>query len=127
MSTRASISATTLRGRWLLLTRAAWVTIATIAISLFVASIPGYISNVLELDQADRLGSTVEAPAGLVFVLDLLGVLAFITSVLVCLTLAGLLFWRKSEDWMVRTSFCTGRCWLVHWRQLKPSTPDGPH
>jgi hypothetical protein len=36
-----------------------------------------------------------------VFALDLLGALASITAALVSLTLAGVLFWRKSEDWMV--------------------------
>jgi hypothetical protein len=45
MSTRASPSATTLRGRWLLLARAAWVIIATLALGLFLASIPGYVST----------------------------------------------------------------------------------
>ena len=33
--------------------------------------------------------------------LDAFGALASITAVLVCLTLAFVLFWRKSEDWMV--------------------------
>ncbi len=33
--------------------------------------------------------------------LDLLGVLASVTAALVCLSLAGVLFWRKSDDWMV--------------------------
>jgi hypothetical protein len=101
MSTRASPSATTLRGRWLLLARAAWVIIATLALGLFLASIPGYVSNVLTLGQADWMGAPVEAPAGLVFVLDLLGVLASIAAALVCLTLAVVLFWRRSDDWMV--------------------------
>jgi len=62
---------------------------------------PAYVSNVLKLGQAGWMGAPVEAPAGLVVVLDLLGVLASITSALVCLTLAGVLFWRRSEDWMV--------------------------
>jgi hypothetical protein len=101
MSTRASPSATTLRGRWLLLARAAWVIIVTLALGLFLASIPGYVSNVLTLGQADWMGAPVEAPAGLVFVLDLLGVLASIAAALVCLTLAVVLFWRRSDDWMV--------------------------
>jgi hypothetical protein len=101
MSTRASPSATTLRGRWLLLARAAWVIIATLALGLFLASIPGYVSNVLTLGQADWMGAPVEAPAGMVFVLDLLGVLASIAAALVCLTLAVVLFWRRSGDWMV--------------------------
>src|SRR5215218_6707517 len=101
MSTRASPSATTLRGRWLLLARAAWVIIATLALGLFLASIPGYVSNVLTLGQADWMGAPVEAPAGMVFVLDLLSVLASIAAALVCLTLAVVLFWRRSDDWMV--------------------------
>src|ERR687898_43466 len=101
MSTRASPSATTLRGRWLRLARAAWVIIATLALGLFLASIPAYVSNVFTLGQAAWMEAPVEAPAALVFVLDLLGVLASITAVLVCLILAGVLFWRKSEDWMV--------------------------
>jgi hypothetical protein len=37
----------------------------------------------------------------LVFALDLLGVLASVTAALVCLTLATVLFWRRSNDWMV--------------------------
>jgi hypothetical protein len=101
MSTRASPSATTLRGRWLLLARAAWLIIATLALGLFLASIPAYVSNVLTVGQADWMGAPVEAPSGLVFVLDLLGVLASIAAALVCLTLAVVLFWRRSDDWMV--------------------------
>src|SRR5215212_2670634 len=101
MSTRASIPATTLRRRWLLLVRAAWVVIAALALGLFVASVPAYVYNVTESGQADWMGAPVEAPAGLVFTLDLLGVLASITAALVCLTLAVVLFWRRSNDWMV--------------------------
>ena len=61
MSTRASPSASILRGRWLLLARAAWVIIATLALGLFLASIPGYVSNVLTLGQADWMGAPVES------------------------------------------------------------------
>jgi hypothetical protein len=78
-----------------------WVTIATLALLLFAASIPAYVFNVLELGQAERIGAPVEAPATLVFAVELLGVLASVTVVLVCLALAGVLFWRRSDDWMV--------------------------
>jgi hypothetical protein len=98
VSSRASPSATTLRGRWLLLARAAWVVIATLALGLFIASIPAYL---LTLGETAWFGAPVEAPAGVVFALDLLSVLASITAALLCLTLAGVLFWRKSDDWMV--------------------------
>ena len=37
----------------------------------------------------------------MVFVVEILVVLVSITSALVCLILAGVLFWRKSYDWMV--------------------------
>jgi len=100
-STHAPVSATTLRGRWLLLARAAWVVIVALALGVFVASIPGYVSSVLELGRADWMGAPVEAPAALVFALDLLGVLASVTAALLCLTLGVVLFWRRSNDWMV--------------------------
>jgi len=98
MTPHISPPATTLRGRWLLLARAAWVTVATLALGLFVASIPAYV---LTFGKTVWMGAPVEAPAGLVFALDLLGVVASVTAVLVCLILAGVLFWRKSADWMV--------------------------
>jgi hypothetical protein len=65
---------------------------------LFVASIPSYV---IELGQAVWMGAPVEAPAALVFALNVLGVLASITAVLVCLTLAVVLFRRRSDGWMV--------------------------
>src|ERR687889_316643 len=101
MSTRASIPATPLRGRWLLLVRTAWIVIAALTLGLFVASIPAYVYNVFESGQAGWRGAPVGALAGLVFTLDLLGVLASITAALVCLTLAVVLFWRRSNEWMV--------------------------
>jgi hypothetical protein len=101
MSMLASPSATALRGRWLLHARAAWFIIATLALGLFVASIPSYVFYVLELGQGDWMESPVDAPAALVFALNLLGVLASIMAVLVCLSLAVVLFRRRSDDWMV--------------------------
>jgi hypothetical protein len=98
MSTSASPSATTLRRRWLVLARVAWIVIATLALGLFLASIPAYV---LTLGESAWFGAPVEAPAGVVFVLDLFGALASVTAALVCLTLASVLFWRRSEEWMV--------------------------
>jgi hypothetical protein len=98
MNPRASSPATTLPGHWLVIARAAWVVVATLAVSLFVASIPAYV---LTFGKAAWFGAPVEAPTGVVFALDLIGALASITAALLCLTLAGVLFWRKSDDWMV--------------------------
>jgi hypothetical protein len=81
--------------------RAAWVVIVALAIGVFIASIPGYISSVLEFGRADRFGAPVEAPTALVFALDLLGILASLATALLCLTLGVVLFWRRSDDWMV--------------------------
>jgi hypothetical protein len=101
MSTRASTSSTILRGRWLTIARVVWAVIAALALGLFVASIPGYVSSVLEFGRADWLGAPVEAPAALVFALDLLGILASLATALLCLTLGVVLFLRRSDDWMV--------------------------
>jgi formate hydrogenlyase subunit 3/multisubunit Na+/H+ antiporter MnhD subunit len=98
MSTGASPSATTVRGCRLVIARAVWGVIAALALGLFVASIPAYV---LTLGRAAWFGVPVEAPVGVVFVVDLIGVLVSITSALVCLTLAFVLFWRRSDDWMV--------------------------
>jgi hypothetical protein len=100
MSNSVSPSVTSLRGRWLLLARAVWVTIATLALLLFAASVPGYVFNVLNPGQAGWMRA-VEAPAGVVSAVDILGVVASISAALLCLTLATVLFWRKSEDWMI--------------------------
>jgi hypothetical protein len=101
MSTRTFRSATTLRGRRLVIARAAWTIIAALAMGLFVASIPGYISSILEVGRADLRAGPVEAPVALVVALDLLGVLASVTAASMCLTLAVVLFWQRSNDWMV--------------------------
>jgi hypothetical protein len=115
MSTRVSISSTILGWRWLLLARASWVIIATLTMGLSVASIPSYVIYVLELDQAVWMEAPVEAPTALVFALNVLGVLASITAVLVCLTLAVVLFQRRSEaGWSClsrRTFLYTRQCW----------------
>jgi len=101
MSTRASRSATTLRGRRLVIARTAWTIIAALAIGLFVASIPGYVSSILEVGRTDLRAGLIEAPVALVIALDLLGVLASVTAASMCLTLAVVLFWQRSNDWMV--------------------------
>ncbi len=98
---RTPLSSTILRGRRLLVVRAAWVLVAALALGLFFASVPAYVFRVFELGQADWMRVPVEAPAGVVFVLDLLGVLASVTTAVLCLTLATVLFWRRSDDWMV--------------------------
>jgi hypothetical protein len=98
LSSRASPPDTTLRGRWLVIAQAVWVVVATLALGLFVASIPAYV---LTFGKAAWFEAPIEAPTGVVFALDLISVLASIAAALVCLSLASVLFWRKSNDWMV--------------------------
>jgi hypothetical protein len=83
--------------RWLGLARAVWVGTAILALGVLVASIPGYV---LVASRGDYAGRVVEASAGLVHVLDLAGALASFAAALVCLALAGLLYWRKPGDGM---------------------------
>ncbi len=63
-----------------------------------VASMPAYV---LTVGKTALFGAPVEAPAGIVYVLDLLGALASVSAALMCLIIAGVLFWRKSDDWMI--------------------------
>ena len=62
-----------------------------------LASLPDYLLLARYGDFARR---PVAAPDGLVRALDLGGALASFTSALVCVALAGLLFWRKPSDRM---------------------------
>ena len=72
MSSSASPSATTLRGRSLLFACTAWVLVAVLALGIFIASIPSYVSKVLNPGQAGWMRA-VEAPAGVVSAVDILG------------------------------------------------------
>jgi hypothetical protein len=46
--------------------------IAALTFGVFVAAIPGYLSSILEIGQADWTGAPVGAPVAFVFALDLL-------------------------------------------------------
>jgi len=83
--------------RWLVLARAAWMVSAVLALGILLASLPAYLLLARYGDFARR---AVAAPAGLVRALDLGGALASFTSAVVCVALAGLLFWRKPSDRM---------------------------
>ena len=59
MSTRASLWGTKVRGRWLLVTRVAWMVIAALTFGVFVAAIPGYVFSILEFSQGGWMGAPV--------------------------------------------------------------------
>jgi hypothetical protein len=83
--------------RWLALARAVWIGAAILALATLLASIPGYV---LVASQGNFAGRVIDAPAGLVRLVDLTGVVASFASALVCCALAALLYWRKPRDWM---------------------------
>ena len=83
--------------RWLRGAQVAWVVTAVLALGVLFASIPGYV---LAARHGDFVGHATEIPAGLVSALDWAGALASFASALLCLALAGLLFWRKRGERM---------------------------
>ena len=96
MKSRASRPAPTLRGRWLLLARIAWVAVAISALGQFVISVPaGY---------AQLANPTAEVRAALAEIGLSAGGYALYNVVLdtvfvsVFAVVASVIFWRRSED-----------------------------
>jgi hypothetical protein len=102
MSSRAS-PPTTLRGRWLLLARTAWVALAGIVIGLHVAGIPyAYTRTISSLNDRltpeqvrvfKNLGLTPEFYAAYTVALP-------VGTMVVFAAIATVIFWRRSEDRM---------------------------
>jgi hypothetical protein len=103
--------ATSLRGRWLRIARAAWVVVALVNLTLFIASIPAYWAqlntictdpsgascnfpqlNPTKLQALERLGATIGAYA--VYTLTI-----HVAVSLVFFIVGALIFWRRSGDW----------------------------
>ncbi len=93
-----STSATTLSGRPLILARAAWLLVAVLVLSVFMAGIPTTYRQALIITPDTRaalasLGLSERFPAGFFIATDIITMLGFGA-------IAGLLFWRRSDDWM---------------------------
>jgi signal transduction histidine kinase len=104
-----SESGTRLRGRRLILARVAWVTVVSLIMALFLVRLPayytalqtvctypacGYVQPTLDTAQAlEKLGLSVNAYAAFTLALE-------IALALLCFTLGGVIFWRRSDDWM---------------------------
>jgi len=98
-----------LRGPWLVIARAVWITIAVVTLVLFVASIPLVFNELrtvsfgegpsiwqLRPDEAralEQLGLSVGFYAIYWIVIQIIFVLGFAV-------VAGVIFWRKSDDWL---------------------------
>src|SRR2546425_3549300 len=99
---------TRLRGRRLILARVVWVAAVTLIVVPFLARLPAYYTALQTVctgatcgfqptpgsaQAMQKLGLSVSTYA--TFTLALTLALAF-----VCFTLAAVIFWRKSDDWM---------------------------
>src|SRR5215213_2397345 len=95
---------TTWRGRWLLLARVAWVTVASIVIGLHVAGIPYAYARTINSLNFDRLTSAqVRAVNNLGFTPEFYAAYTValpVGTMLVFTVIATVIFWRKSEDRM---------------------------
>ena len=104
MSARTTQPAATLRGRWLLLARAAWVALTAIVVGFQVAGVPYAYAHVINTSMFDRLtpeqlrafenlGLTSEFYAAYTVAVP-------VVTMLVFTAIATVIFWRRSEDRM---------------------------
>ena len=113
MSSHASPSPTTLRGRWLFLARMAWVMLAITALAIVVCSVPSSFehyrnvctaasevcSSERAVDQPTPEGVRALHDAGLsVRTYALLNVIVDKIFQLVWFVVGALIFWRRSDD-----------------------------
>jgi hypothetical protein len=114
MSTRSLRSATTLRGRWLLLARVAWVAVAITALVIVLFSVPSSFEHYRGVCTAAAEVCSERAveqptPEGVRALLDvglsvrsyaILNVAIDKVFQLVWFAVGALIFWRRSDDWM---------------------------
>ena len=114
MSTRTSPPALTLRGRWLLPARVAWVAVAITVLAIILFSIPSSFEHYQSVctaasevcaeravDQATPEGVRALGDIGLSLrSYALLNVVVDKVFQLVCFAVGALIFWRRSDDWM---------------------------
>jgi hypothetical protein len=98
MSARISQPLPTLRGRWLLLARAAWIAVAVASLGTFVAAVPARYAQLAHPTEAVRTalaqqGLSAGAYAFYNVALDTLFVSVFAVIGIV-------IFWRRSDDAM---------------------------
>ncbi len=114
MSTRTSPPATTLRGRWLLLARVAWVAVAVTALAIILFSIPSSFEHYRSVCTAASEVCAERAkgqptPEGMRALREvglsvrsyaLFNVVIDKVFQLVCFAVGALIFWRRSDDRM---------------------------
>ncbi len=111
---------TTLRGPWLLAARLAWILLAVLSLSLLFAAVPSRYEQLLTVSpQAEtRVGQLLPEDAS---VLDDLGLSPStyawyftaleVVSALPFVVVGGLVFLRRSDDWIALLNSITGILW----------------
>jgi hypothetical protein len=100
---------TRLYGRWLVLARTAWVALVILTVGIFITSLPIYITQLQSVcvgeacaymqispQQAQALQGSGFSIGGYATYTAALVIL----SAVVCFGVGGVIFWRKSDDWM---------------------------
>lgn len=106
-----SAEGTRLHGRWLVLARVVWVAVVVFTLSIFLLSLPAYFAQLQTVCVGDTCvyayGQLTPGTAQALHNLGLsiggyaVSIFALITaSMLVSFGVAGVLFWRRSDDWM---------------------------
>ena len=104
------IASTRLQGQRLILARAAWAALVILTLGLFVAMLPAYFTQLqtvcvgsacatsqptlADAQTPQTLGLSLNNYATFMFILTIIAALA-------CFIVSGVLFWRRSDDWMV--------------------------
>jgi hypothetical protein len=100
---------TRLHGRWLLLARIAWFALVILTLSVYMASLPAYVTELQKICRLAVCSYGQLSPDKVVtlqhFGLSVGSYAAFMVALatlfaLVSFGTAGLIYWRKSDDWM---------------------------
>ena len=100
---------TQLHGRWLLLARLVWFAVVAFTLSVYMASLPEYLTTLQTVCRLAVCSYAQLSPETVVafqrFGLSVGSYTAFMLSLtivfaLVCFGTAGVIFWRKSDDWL---------------------------
>jgi hypothetical protein len=100
---------TRLHGRWLLLARVTWFILVALALAVFVASLPVYIAQLQSVCKGTACATGQLTPQIIEMLRNLslslesyaaISIALALVQVLVWFTVGGVLFWRRSNDWM---------------------------
>jgi len=100
---------TQLSGRWLLIARGTWVSLVILTVVIFVVLLPSYFAQ-LQTVCSGPTCAIVQPTSDSVQAMQQLGLSASsyatfmlmltLVTALVCFLVSGVIFWRKSDDWM---------------------------